>query len=588
MLCAQAWSQKTTTVTLVSPNATNTEGCIVGVLADDNETATWNANNAIIMTQYKNEGKSVTLSYRDIRIYAYNSISFQPSEGITIQKIVATAVDKKYAADLGATKDNCTISRNDNLVTIKPTDGIKVITLKNNALSQILKFEVTYTSSSEINPDSPITASLSFDKQIVTAYLDNQESFVSPILTSVPADLSDISYSSSNESVATVDTSTGSITFVGVGTTTITASCPETTNHTAAEASYTLVVEENNPQPTSVEVAIVAQRGSTWYAATTTLSGSYKLNAVEVTVQNGKVIYNGNEDIIWTWNESNGLLTNKADDKKQLAVYTLETSTNVKYSSSDNVWKIDDNSGLVNLKTPERCLIFSSQSGFGNYKNSNLNKSVYSGAAQLLPIAATESVTTNQYGWATYAPSNKISIPCVSGVSFLYVDREGMGGGQNTVKTVELSAGTTIERGTGFLVWSENKNTTVTFSESAEAATKIDNALVGVTEQTSMEGVSGAYILTRKVIDGVERIGFFPCSGGSLAANRCYLLLQENKAPLFIAMPENNLSGISSTALTTTAGTVCRYNICGQRVGEDYRGIVVRGGRKLLNGKGRQ
>ncbi len=53
-----------------------------------------------------------------------------------------------------------------------------------------------------------------------------------------------VTYSSSDETVATVDAATGSVTNVGVGSCTITASTPETDKYLAASASYTLVIKE--------------------------------------------------------------------------------------------------------------------------------------------------------------------------------------------------------------------------------------------------------------------------------------------------------------------------------------------------------
>lgn len=54
-----------------------------------------------------------------------------------------------------------------------------------------------------------------------------------------------VTYSSSDESVATVDAATGTVTVVGAGSCTITASTPETDNYLAASANYTLVIKEH-------------------------------------------------------------------------------------------------------------------------------------------------------------------------------------------------------------------------------------------------------------------------------------------------------------------------------------------------------
>lgn len=65
-------------------------------------------------------------------------------------------------------------------------------------------------------------------------------SFTAPTLTK-PDDLA-VSYSSSNTNVATVDASTGNVTLLAAGTTTITAKSEETDTYLAGEASYTLTV----------------------------------------------------------------------------------------------------------------------------------------------------------------------------------------------------------------------------------------------------------------------------------------------------------------------------------------------------------
>lgn len=55
-----------------------------------------------------------------------------------------------------------------------------------------------------------------------------------------------ITYSSSDENVATVDAATGALTLIGDGTTVITAKSEETTLYAAGEATYTLVVSDKS------------------------------------------------------------------------------------------------------------------------------------------------------------------------------------------------------------------------------------------------------------------------------------------------------------------------------------------------------
>lgn len=71
--------------------------------------------------------------------------------------------------------------------------------------------------------------------------VNENETFTSPTLTGAKTT---VSYSSSNEEVATVDASTGEVTIVGVGFTTITATAESSEEYYEGTASYTLTVLE--------------------------------------------------------------------------------------------------------------------------------------------------------------------------------------------------------------------------------------------------------------------------------------------------------------------------------------------------------
>lgn len=86
--------------------------------------------------------------------------------------------------------------------------------------------------------------SLSWSDDAVTAYL-NSSTDTFPTLTSSPANLDGIVYTSSNASVATINATTGALSILGKGTTTITASFSgDATYAPAVDASYTLTVSE--------------------------------------------------------------------------------------------------------------------------------------------------------------------------------------------------------------------------------------------------------------------------------------------------------------------------------------------------------
>ena len=70
------------------------------------------------------------------------------------------------------------------------------------------------------------------------------EEFAAPELTYVEGFDGTVSYSSSNEEVATVDATTGEVTLVAAGDAIIKATSEETDHYLAGEASYTLTVKE--------------------------------------------------------------------------------------------------------------------------------------------------------------------------------------------------------------------------------------------------------------------------------------------------------------------------------------------------------
>lgn len=108
---------------------------------------------------------------------------------------------------------------------------ITITTAKNSALQSI---KITYTTGgTELLP-----AGLVFSEKNVNAILG--QPFAAPTLTK--ATDATVAYSSSNPEVATVNATTGAVTLVAAGTTTITASCAATSVYNAGSDSYTLNV----------------------------------------------------------------------------------------------------------------------------------------------------------------------------------------------------------------------------------------------------------------------------------------------------------------------------------------------------------
>lgn len=98
----------------------------------------------------------------------------------------------------------------------------------------------------EVEVPEQKTPSISFSEATVTATIGQE--FDLPQLTVEPEGL-EVTYTSSNPEVATVDENTGKVTLVGKGTTTITATTTATEEYLSASASYTLKVRAEQPEP---------------------------------------------------------------------------------------------------------------------------------------------------------------------------------------------------------------------------------------------------------------------------------------------------------------------------------------------------
>ena len=90
---------------------------------------------------------------------------------------------------------------------------------------------------------------MTFSATSVTATLG--QAFTAPTLSTTPSGLA-VVYSSSDTNVATVDSSTGNVTLLAAGTTTITATFDGNANYNASTASYQLTVVKQGDDPTPI------------------------------------------------------------------------------------------------------------------------------------------------------------------------------------------------------------------------------------------------------------------------------------------------------------------------------------------------
>lgn len=171
------------------------------------------------------------------------------------------------------------------------------------------------------------TPVISFSETTVTATMGQE--FELPQLTVEPVGLA-VTYSSSDNDVATVDEGTGEVTLIGVGTTTITATTTATDEYESASASYTLKVRAEQPEPGEgdryelVEDAeqlnaddlyiIVGEDENGGFYAISTTQQTNNRTATPVTMCNDGTIEITEEVQVITLEENDGLWNLKVED----------------------------------------------------------------------------------------------------------------------------------------------------------------------------------------------------------------------------------------------------------------------------------
>lgn len=193
---------------------------------------------------------------------------------------------------------------------------LKVLSSHNTQITKINIYSVSSLSKKD--------AGLKFSTDEISVALN--ETFTEPTLTKETN--ANVTYSSSNEEVATVDATTGKVTIVATGTTNITASTEENDEYNAGSASYTLTVTP----PVLTEVTIP------YTESFKDGIGSFTINDVEL----GEGL-----DYVWSHDDNYGYMKASAYNKKNIAseswlvspTINLENATDAKMSFDQTINK---------------------------------------------------------------------------------------------------------------------------------------------------------------------------------------------------------------------------------------------------------
>lgn len=401
-----------------------------------------------------------------------------------------------------------------------------------------------------------------------TSYTIEMGDAFAPKLEGLPEGVTPV-YTSSNEEVATVDAATGEIKIVGVGTTTITVTSPETGIYEMATASYELTVKP------AVSKVVTIDFSKLPFISDTSVDEliDWKNEGITMTFNgnggsNSPKWYKSNKTVrLYQYNTFKILSDNRIKKIEFQYGGTAAKADNPKYScgSYDNIKKTLD---LSAVNTKEVTLTFTSAV---HYKKIIITTDVSVG---------TISIATPE-GFGTYYNSNSYILP--EGLTaFGYKEANTDG---TLVKTDEFTGGDVVPANAALVVKGNTGEYECYATDQAATKTLEGNLLKGVAKAMTVEKAEGfkRYVLT--TVNGV--LGFYQTKSGNIKmpANRAYLELTKAQAQaVSFFQLDGETTGIENATATTKEAPKAIYTLSGVRLkATTTKGLPA--GAYVVNGK---
>lgn len=405
---------------------------------------------------------------------------------------------------------------------------------------------------------------LSFPETSYT--IEMGDAFTAPKLEGLPEDVTP-EYTSSNTEVATVNAATGEVKIVGVGTTTITVTSPNTGIYKEATASYELTVNRANSKVVTIDfstfgyapgqnVTEVSQNGiklllakgsiygaPAWYAPAVRM---YKKSSLKITATSNikkiEFVFDGTKTL-----KDVECTSGKYDEAKGLWIFTNVKSKEATITNGEQnqahikkiivTTELPTSVGTITIATPE---------GFGTYYNSN---------SYILP----EGLTA--FGYTTANTDGTL------------------------VKTEEFTGGDVVPANAALVVKGNEGEYECYATDQVATKTLEGNLLKGVAKATTVEKTEGIkrYVLT--TVNGV--LGFYQTKSGNIKvpANRAYLELTKAQAQaVSFFQLDGETTGIENATATTKEAPKAIYTLSGVRLkATTTKGLPA--GAYVVNGK---
>lgn len=395
------------------------------------------------------------------------------------------------------------------------------------------------------------------------------ETFEAPKLEGLPEGVT-VQYTSSNDKVATVDPSTGDVTIVGVGTTTITATSEAKDIYEVATASYKLTVKPAIRKKVVIDFTTFNYEDKT------------PVRTVSVDGVTLSFLANGGSQTMW-YTRGNAV---RFYGKNKLTINSVGKISSVEFVFGEN--SIQKGNANVSQGVYDYGTNVWDLSNCSTNKETIVNKGKSAAYIQKIivtTVAPASSVGTitiaTPEGFGTYYNSNSYILP--EGLTaFGYKEANTNG---TLVKTDEFTGGDVVPANAALVV-KGNEGEYECYATDKEATNTLEgNLLKGVAAYEEIPVQSGfkRYVLT--TVNG--QLGFYRTKSGNIKvpANRAYLELTEAQAQaVSFFQLDGETTGIENATATTKEAPKAIYTLSGVRLkATTTQGLPA--GAYVVNGK---
>lgn len=496
---------------------------------------------------------------------SFDASSYTISKDQTLTKLPTLKADEKPLSGKTITWS----SDNENVATVDVNGTVTGVAAGKAKITAKFAGDDTYkTSTASYEIIVKGAPSLSFPEKSYTVEMG--DAFSTPKLNGLPEGVTP-AYTSSNEEVATVDAATGEVTIVGVGTTTITVTSPETGIYEGATTSYELTVKLATSKKVTFDYSL-ADCDDTNGTVTLTYDEGGSTNPPkwysDKTNGNAKRFYGKNKLTITAKNRIRNIqfVCVPADGKKIYDITTENTKLSAGvYNVENNTW---DLSGAN-----EKEVTFESTFSTGQFR---IQKIIVTTDVSV----GTITIATPE-GFGTYYNSNSYILPKgLTAFGYITANTDG-----TLVKTDEFTGGDVVPANAALVVKGNTGDYECYATDQVATKTLEGNLLKGVAKATTVEKKEGfkRYVLT--TVNNV--LGFYRTKSGNIKvpANRAYLELTEAQAQaVSFFQLDGETTGIENATATTKEAPKAIYTLSGVRLkATTTKGLPA--GAYVVNGK---